>query len=231
MLRYALDEGRGRTPKGAGDAPVRLTRRLRLVTIPMTRRLIVAISGASGVIYGIRLLEVASRIADLETHLIVSPAARATISQETDRKVRDIEALATVVHAPANIGASISSGSFQTMGMIVAPCSIKALSAIAHCYGADLIARAADVQIKEGRPVLLLVRETPLHIGHLRLAVQAAENGAIIMPPVPAFYGRPKTIDDIVNHTVGRALARIGLENALHTTWQGMGNPNPPEET
>ena len=191
----------------------------------MSRRLIVAISGASGAIYGIRLLEVARRIPDLERHLIVSPAAKATISQETTWALRDVEAMADVVHSDANIGASISSGSFQTMGMIVAPCSIKALSAIANCYGADLIARAADVQLKEGRPVLLLVRETPLHIGHLRLAVQAAENGAIIMPPVPAFYGRPSTIDDIVNHTVGRALARIGLENELHAVWTGMSNP------
>jgi len=191
----------------------------------MSRRLIVAISGASGAIYGIRLLEVARRIPDLERHLIVSPAAKATISQETTWALRDVEAMADVVHADANIGASISSGSFQTMGMIVAPCSIKALSAIANCYGADLIARAADVQLKEGRPVVLLVRETPLHLGHLKAMVRAAENGAIIMPPVPAFYGRPSTIDDIVNHTVGRALARIGLENELHAVWTGMSNP------
>jgi len=192
----------------------------------MKKRLIVGISGASGVIYGIRLVEVLSRMPDVETHLIISPAARATISQETDWKVRDIEAMADVVHAPGNIGASISSGSFQTMGMIVAPCSIKALSAIAHCYGADLVSRAADVQLKEGRPVLLLVRETPLHLGHLKAMVQAAENGAIIMPPVPAFYGRPASLDDVINHTVGRALARVGLENALHATWQGMANPS-----
>jgi 4-hydroxy-3-polyprenylbenzoate decarboxylase len=191
----------------------------------MSRRLIVAISGASGAIYGIRLLEVARRIPGLERHLIISPAAKATISQETTWAVRDIEAMADVVHADANIGASISSGSFQTMGMIVAPCSIKALSAIANCYGADLIARAADVQLKEGRPVVLLVRETPLHLGHLKAMVRAAENGAVIMPPVPAFYGRPSTIDDIVNHTVGRALARIGLENELHAVWTGMSNP------
>ena len=191
----------------------------------MSRRLIIAISGASGAIYGIRLLEVARRIPGLERHLIISPAAKATISQETAWAPRDIEAMADVVHADANIGASISSGSFQTMGMIVAPCSIKALSAIANCYGADLIARAADVQLKEGRPVVLLVRETPLHLGHLKAMVRAAENGAIIMPPVPAFYGRPVTIDDIVNHTVGRALARIGLENELHAVWTGMSNP------
>jgi flavin prenyltransferase len=194
----------------------------------MGRRLIIAISGASGAIYGIRLLEVARRIPGLERHLIISPAARATIAQETTWTVRDIEAMADEVHADANIGASISSGSFRTLGMIVAPCSIKALSAIANCYGADLIARAADVQLKEGRPVILLVRETPLHLGHLKTMVRAAENGAIIMPPVPAFYGRPATIDDVVNHTVGRALARIGLENDLHAVWTGMRNPNAP---
>lgn len=196
----------------------------------MKNRLIVGISGASGVIYGIRLVEVLSRMAGIETHLVISPAARATISQETDWKVRDIEAMADVVHAPGNIGASISSGSFRAMGMIVAPCSIKALSAIANCYGADLISRGADVQLKEGRPVLLLVRETPLHLGHLKAMVKAAENGAIIMPPVPAFYGRPTSLDDVINHTVGRALARIGLENALHATWEGMSNPGAGEQ-
>jgi len=192
----------------------------------MSRRLIVAISGASGAIYGIRLLEVARQIPGLERHLIISPAARATISQETTWSARDIEAMADEVHADSNIGASIASGSFQALGMIVAPCSVKALSAIANCYSADLIARAADVQLKEGRPVVLLVRETPLHVGHLKAMVRAAENGAIIMPPVPAFYGRPTTIDDIVNHTVGRALARIGLENDLHAVWTGMRNPS-----
>jgi 4-hydroxy-3-polyprenylbenzoate decarboxylase len=189
------------------------------------QRLIVGISGASGVIFGIRMLEVLARIPDIETHLIVSPAARVTITQETDWAVRDVEALADVVHAPGNIGASVSSGSFDTMGMIVAPCSMKALSAIANSYGAELIARAADVQLKEGRPVLLLVRETPLHLGHLRQMVAAAELGAIIMPPVPAFYGRPASIDDIVNHTVGRALARIGVPNDLHARWTGLGGP------
>lgn len=196
----------------------------------MIRRLIVGISGASGVIYGIRLLEVLARVPDIETHLIVSPAARATIAQETDWAMRDVEALAGVVHTPGNIGASLSSGSFETMGMIVAPCSMKALSAIANSFGADLIARAADVQLKEGRPVLLLVRETPLHLGHLRLMVRAAEQGVIIMPPVPAFYGRPRTLDDVVNHTVGRALARIGVPNDLHARWTGMTNPNTPRE-
>ncbi|PJF34734.1 MAG: 3-octaprenyl-4-hydroxybenzoate carboxy-lyase, partial [Candidatus Thermofonsia Clade 1 bacterium] len=153
----------------------------------MPDRLIVAISGASGAIYGIRLLEVLAQSDAIETHLIISPSARATIAQETSWTVRQVEALADVVHKPEDIGASIASGSFQTRGMIVAPCSIKMLSAVANSYNADLLARAADVQLKEGRPLLLLLRETPLHIGHLRLCVQAAENGAIIMPPVPAF--------------------------------------------
>jgi 4-hydroxy-3-polyprenylbenzoate decarboxylase len=188
----------------------------------MVDRLIIGISGASGVIYGIRLLEVLAQDKAVETHLVLSPAAKATISQETDWKVSDVEKLAGVVHTPGNIGASIASGSFDTLGMIVAPCSIKSLSAIANSYDADLITRAADVQLKEGRPVILLVRETPLHIGHLRLMVQAAENGAIIMPPSPAFYGKPQTVDDLINGTVGRVLARIGIKNQLYFEWLGM---------
>jgi len=193
----------------------------------MPTRLIVGITGASGVIYGIRLLEVLHADAEIETHLILSPAAKATIAQETTWNVKQVEALASVVHSYANIGASISSGSFPTRGMIVAPCSIKTLSAIAHSYDDDLIARAADVQLKEGRPVVLLVRETPLHAGHLRLMLQAAENGAVIMPPTPAFYGNPKTIDDLVNTTVGRALARLGIDNDLYARWLGMNQGSP----
>ena len=189
------------------------------------RRLIVAITGASGVIYGIRLLETLARDGAVETHLILTPAGRATMAQETAWKPKDVEALASVVHANTNIGASIASGSFETLGMIVAPCSVKTLSAIANSYSADLVARAADVQLKEGRPVVLLVRETPLHAGHLRLMQQAAGNGAVIMPPVPAFYGRPKTLDDVVNSTVGRALARLGLSNRLYFEWLGMAHP------
>jgi 4-hydroxy-3-polyprenylbenzoate decarboxylase len=187
--------------------------------------LIVAITGASGVIYGIRLLETLAAAPDIETHLILTAAARATIMQETDRRPQDVERLADVVHPPSNIGASIASGSFETAGMIVAPCSIKSLSAISNCYSSDLVARAADVQLKEGRPVLLMVRETPLHAGHLRLMQEAAAHGAIIMPPVPAFYGNPRTIDDLVNATVGRALARIGVANSLTAEWGGMVNP------
>ncbi len=192
----------------------------------MPDRLIIGISGASGVIYGIRLLETLAQDKSIETHLVLSPAAKATITQETNWKVKDVEALADVLHVPGNIGASIASGSFDTLGMIVAPCSIKSLSAIANSYDADLLTRAADVQLKEGRPVLLLVRETPLHIGHLRLMTQAAEIGAVIMPPVPAFYGKPQTVDDIVNGTVGRALARIGIKNQLYYEWLGMSGKN-----
>ncbi len=191
----------------------------------MPQRLIVAITGASGAIYGIRTLEVLRANPDIETHLVLTNAARATIAQETSLTSRDVEALADAVHSPSNIGAPIASGSFETLGMIVAPCSIKSLSAIANCFSADLVSRAADVQLKEGRPVVLLVRETPLHAGHLRLMSQAAENGAVIMPPVPAFYDRPESIDDIVNATVGRALARLGIRNALFDEWRGMANP------
>jgi len=190
-----------------------------------TQRLIVAITGASGVIYGIRLLETLAHDPSIETHLILTSAARATMMQETSWRPQDAERLASFVHPPANIGASIASGSFETMGMIVAPCSIKSLSAIANSYSSDLVARAADVQLKEGRPVILLVRETPLHIGHLRLMTQAAENGAVIMPPVPVFYGNPQSVDDLVNATVGRALARAGVRNSLVFEWLGMNNP------
>jgi 4-hydroxy-3-polyprenylbenzoate decarboxylase len=190
-------------------------------------RLIIGISGASGVIYGIRMLQALKQSDEIETHLVLTAAAKMTITQETDFNVREVEALADVVHTPGNIGASIASGSFDTMGMIIAPCSIKTLSGIAHSYDNDLITRAADVQLKEGRPVLLLLRETPLHIGHLRLMLQAAENGAIIMPPVPAFYGRPQTVDEIVNGTVGRALARIGIKNKLYFEWLGMKGGKP----
>ncbi|MBI5958528.1 MAG: UbiX family flavin prenyltransferase [Chloroflexi bacterium] len=188
----------------------------------LPKRLIVALSGASGVIYGIRLLETLRQDPAVETHLILTEAARITIAQETTWKVSDVEALAQVVHKPQNVGASIASGSFAALGMVVVPCSIKSLSNIAHSSAGDLLARAADVQLKEGRPLLLVVRETPLHLGHLRLMVQAAEIGAIIMPPVPAFYGHPQTINDLINGTVGRILLRLGIENALYFEWLGL---------
>lgn len=186
------------------------------------KRLIIGLTGASGVIYGIRALEML-RGSEVETHLVLSPAARVTIAQETDWKVSEVEALAAVRHDHRDIGASIASGSFPSGGMLIAPCSIKTLSAVASSYSGDLLSRAADVCLKEGRPVLLMVRETPLHKGHLRLMRLAVEAGAILFPPVPAFYGRPQTIDDLVNGTVGRALARLGFENEAYVKWKGMG--------
>jgi 4-hydroxy-3-polyprenylbenzoate decarboxylase len=188
-----------------------------------TPRLIVGISGASGVILGIRLLEMLRPMV-IETHLVLSPAARVTVAQETDWKISDVLALADVNHNYQDIGASIASGSFDTMGMVVIPCSIKSLSAIANSYTDELLSRAADVTLKEGRPLLLVVRETPLHRGHLRLLDLAAETGAIIFPPVPAFYARPQSLDDVINNTVGRVLARLGIQNQEYLQWQGMGS-------
>jgi 4-hydroxy-3-polyprenylbenzoate decarboxylase len=184
-------------------------------------RLIVGVTGASGVIYGIRALEMLKTIG-VETHLVLSRAAKATIAQETNWKVSDVEALAAVTHDQRDIGASIASGSFVTTGMLIAPCSIKTLSAVANSYSADLMSRAADVCLKEGRPLLLMVRETPLHVGHLKLMLAAAEAGAIIFPPAPAFYGHPQTIEDVVDATVGRALARLDIDNDAYHKWRGM---------
>ncbi len=197
------------------------------MSITLPQRLIVAISGASGAIYGIRLLEALRQDHAVETHLVLTEAARITITQETTRSVSEVEALADVIHKPNNIGATIASGSFAVMGMVVVPCSIKSLSAIAHSTASDLLSRAADVQLKEGRPLVLAVRETPLHLGHLRLMVQAAEIGAVIMPPIPAFYSHPQTLDDVINGTVGRILARLGIDNDLYFEWLGLkGKPH-----
>jgi flavin prenyltransferase len=188
----------------------------------MVDRLVVGISGASGVIYGIRLLEFLKTEKLVETHLVMTTAARQTIAQETDWAIKDVEALATVVHNNNDIGASLASGSFSTRGMVIVPCSIKTLSAVAQSYGSALITRTADVTLKEGRPLILVVRETPLHLGHLRLMTQAAEIGAVIFPPLPAFYDRPQTIDDMVNASVGRILARLGFDNDLFKQWAGL---------
>ncbi len=166
------------------------------------KRLIVGISGASGAIYGVRLLQVLRDVTDIETHLVMSQAARQTLSLETDFSLREVQALADVTHDARDIAASISSGSFQTLGMVILPCSIKTLSGIVHSYTDGLLTRAADVVLKERRPLVLCVRETPLHLGHLRLMTQAAEIGAVIMPPVPAFYHRPQSLDDVINQTV-----------------------------
>jgi len=187
------------------------------------KRLIVGLSGASGAIYGVRLLQVLRNVADVETHLVMSQAARQTLSLETDLSLRDVQALADVVHDARDIAASISSGSFKTAGMVILPCSIKTLSGIVNSYTDTLVTRAADVVLKERRPLVLCVRETPLHLGHLRLMTQAAELGAVIMPPVPAFYHRPQTLDEVINQTVNRVLDQfdIDLPEDLFTRWQG----------
>ena len=189
-------------------------------------RLIVAITGASGAIYGIRALEALRRHGGIETHLVVSPSAQRTIAEETDRDQASVRALADVVHDWRDIGAPIASGSFRTMGMLVAPCSIRTLSGVALCHGDTLIARAADVCLKERRRVVLLVRETPLHLGHLELMATATRSGAVVMPPVPAFYHRPRGIDDIVDQTVGRALDLFDLDVGLARRWRENG-PQP----
>ena len=184
------------------------------------RRLIVGISGASGVILGIRTLE-ALRSLDVESHLVISPAARKTIALETDMNSRQVRMLANAAYEHADIAAPIASGSFPSVGMIVIPCSIKTLSAVANSYSADLLTRAADVTLKEGRPLVLVVREAPLHRGHLRLMSQAAEAGAVIFPPLPAFYPHPNSIEEISDNIVGRVLERAGIHNDLYTTCDG----------
>lgn len=178
-------------------------------------RIVVALTGASGVIYGVRLLEALGTIAGVETHLVLSSPAKRTLVEETDHAVRDVERLAHVVHDVRDIGAAIASGSFRTAGMVIAPCSIRTAAAVATGLTGNLVTRAADVTLKEGRPLLLLVRETPLHVGHLRTLVALAEMGAIVFPPVPAFHHRPKGLDDLVNHTIARVLDRLGLPGAL----------------
>ena len=184
------------------------------------KRLIVGISGASAAIYGIRLLEVL-RETDVETHLVVSSAARKIILMETDFQVEEVEAMADYVYDIDDIGAAIASGSFKTDGMVIIPCSIKSLSAIAHSYGANLLLRAADVTLKERRRLVAVVRETPLHRGHLQLMLRVTDMGAILFPPLPAFYHRPKTVEDIVDHTVGRVLDLFGIDHALFERWSG----------
>lgn len=184
-------------------------------------RLIVAITGASGAIYGIRLLEALREVPDVETHLVLSNGGKLNIALETDWEPRQVEALAHEVHSDQNLAATIASGSFTTGGMIVAPCSMKTLSGIVSSYADNLVVRAADVVLKEQRKLLLMPRETPLHVGHCRLLLQAAEMGAIIAPPMPAFYNDPHTLDDLVNHSVGRALDLFGIESGLVKRWQG----------
>lgn len=187
------------------------------------KRLVIGIAGASGVIYAVRLLEVLHDVPNVETHLVLSDAARQTIGYETNFTVEKVMELADVQYSIKNIAASISSGSFKTMGMVVVPCSMKTLSGIAMSFSDNLLLRAADVTLKDRRPLVLLPRETPLHLGHLRLMVQVSEMGAILLPPMPAFYHRPKTVDDIINQTVNRVLdvLKIELEHDLFDRWTG----------
>ncbi len=185
------------------------------------KRLAVAITGASGVIYGIRFLELLRDMTGLEAHLIVSEAGKRTIVEETDYSVAAVEALATRRYRNKDIGAALASGSFKTDGMVIVPCSIKTAAAVAHCAADTLIGRAADVTLKEGRPLILVVRETPLHLGHLRVLTALAEMGVVLLPPMPAFYHRPKQIEDLVNHTLARVLDRLGLPHRLVPEWQG----------
>jgi 4-hydroxy-3-polyprenylbenzoate decarboxylase len=190
------------------------------------RRLIIGISGASGVIYGIRLLELLRDVAHVETHLVMSSAAGQTIALETDYTPTDVEALADVSYRFRDIAAAISSGSFRTAGMVVVPCSMKTLSGIAYSFSDNLLLRAADVVLKDRRRLIIVPRETPLHLGHLRMMTQVVEMGALLVPPMPAFYHRPKTIDDIINQNVNRILdlLEIDLPEDLFARWQGAGS-------
>lgn len=190
----------------------------KMVSMTDPSRLIVGISGASGVIYGIRLLQ-ALRKLPVETHLVMTRTAEVTLAHETDLKVEDVRKLAGVTYRVDDLAAAISSGSFRTIGMIVAPCSMRSLGEIAHGIASNLLTRAADVVLKERRRLVLVTRETPLHAIHLRNMATLAEMGAVIAPPVPAFYNRPKTIDDIVDHTVGRVLDLFDLDTGMVKRW------------
>ena len=183
------------------------------------RRLIVGISGATGAIYGVRILDVLSKIEDIETHLVMTRAAKMTIQVETPHSAKEVEAMADVVHDINNVGASISSGSFRTEGMVIAPCSMKSMGGIAHSIGGDLLVRAADVILKERKRLVLVARETPLHLGHLESMAALTRMGAVIFPPVPAFYHRPKTLDDVINQTVTRILDQFNIDVNLFERW------------
>ncbi|HWO43104.1 MAG TPA: UbiX family flavin prenyltransferase [Candidatus Eisenbacteria bacterium] len=193
------------------------------------RRLIVGISGATGAIYGVRMLEILSKMEDIETHLVLTRAGKMTIQVETPYSVKEIESLADVVHDINNVGASISSGSFRTEGMVIAPCSMKSMGGIAHSLGGDLLVRAADVVLKERKKLVLVVRETPLHLGHLEAMVTLTRMGAVIFPPVPAFYHRPKTLDDVINQTVTRVLDQFDIDVNLFQRWNDEGMSRHPE--
>ncbi|MBF6568984.1 MAG: UbiX family flavin prenyltransferase [Candidatus Binataceae bacterium] len=183
------------------------------------RRLIVGLTGASGIVYGVRMIDRLREIGDVEVHLVMTDAARITLSEELGMSQSELGAKVAVLHNIRNIAASIASGSFVTAGMVVVPCSMNTLAAIAYCQSNNLLTRAADVCLKERRPLILLPRETPLHLGHLRAMVAAAEMGSIMLPPVPAFYFGPKTIDDLINHTIGKIFDQLGFGHALFPRW------------
>lgn len=186
-------------------------------------KLVVGISGATGAVYGIRVLQTLKNC-QVETHLVLTDSAKRTIDEETSFGVKEVEKLADFVHDNHDIGASIASGSFKNDGMIIAPCAIKSLSALANSYNDSLLVRSADVALKEKRKLVVIPRETPLHIGHLKLFTAVAEMGAVILPPMPAYYHHPKTIDDIINQTVGKVLDQFGIEHQLFKRWEGGGN-------
>jgi 4-hydroxy-3-polyprenylbenzoate decarboxylase len=189
---------------------------------PGDRRIVVAITGATGAVYGVRLLQRLGAVPGVETHLVVSDAASLTLHQEVGLQRRDVEALAHVVHRSRDIGASIASGSFRTDGMVIAPCSMKTLAAVAHGLSDNLVARAADVVLKERRKLVLMVRETPFNLAHLRNMTAVTEMGGIVFPPLPSFYNRPASIDEMVDHTVARVMDLLGVENELAPRWGGM---------
>jgi 4-hydroxy-3-polyprenylbenzoate decarboxylase len=186
------------------------------------RRIVVAITGATGAVYGVRLLEHLRAVPGVETHLVISDAAVLTLHQEVGLQRRDVEALAHVVHKNREIGASIASGSFQTDGMVIAPCSMKTLAAVAHGLADNLVARAADVVLKERRRLILMVRETPFNLAHLRNMTAVTEMGGIVFPPLPSFYNRPATIEEMVDHTVARVMDLLGIDNSVAPRWHGM---------
>ena len=190
------------------------------------RRVVVAITGATGAVYGVRLLQYLSATPGIETHLVLSDAATLTLHQETGLQRREVEGLAHVVHKNRDIGASIASGSFQSDGMVIAPCSMKTLASVAHGLSDNLVARAADVVLKERRRLVLMVRETPFNLAHLRNMTQVTEMGGIIFPPLPSFYHRPASIEEMVDHTVGRVIDLFGIEHTLAPRWAGM-KPHP----
>jgi flavin prenyltransferase len=187
------------------------------------KRLVIGISGATGAIYGIRALEITKKMADVETHFVLTEAGALTVRQETNYQIDEVKGLADCVYDNCDIGAAIASGSFRTEGMIIAPCSIKSMAMISNSINANLLIRAADVTLKEKKKLVLLVRETPLHLGHLRLMVNLAEAGVTIHPPMPAFYNKPESLDDIVNHTIGRALDHFDLAHQLYKPWKDTG--------